>query len=343
MRNSTATRIWKYAAFALAVIVILLSLPLIYSRWVIHEQTPPATSAAPAQFPVTVDPKDKMITENADVDSYLEGDNSPMEASAAGTGGLILNAIKSLAVAISKVPFYQNLASLSGVEGQFITIAPGMRKEQVADLFGKSLSWDDAQKQELLTPAPDSSLPLSEGSFFPATYFVNDDISPSDAQALIDQRFADNVLAHYGTTTQNIVPLDEALTIASIIQRETIGGNDMRLISGILWNRIFNGMDLQVDATLQYAKANLAATTVWWPTVAPKDKYIKSPYNTYENAGLPPTPIANPSVAAIVAALNPINTPCLYYFNDKEGNFHCSATYAEHMALLKQYYGASAD
>ncbi len=97
-------------------------------------------------------------------------------------------------------------------------------------------------------------------------------------------------------------------------------------------------MNLQVDATLQYAKANTKDTNEWWPDVVPKDKYIKSPYNTYLHKGLPPTPIANPSVGAILAALNPIETPCLYYFNDKKGEFHCSKTYKEHVALIRKYY-----
>ena len=112
----------------------------------------------------------------------------------------------------------------------------------------------------------------------------------------------------------------------------------MRLISGIMWNRLFADMNLQIDATLQYAKASNRATNNWWPKVAPVDKYIKSAYNTYTYKGLPPAPIANPSVAAILAALNPVNTPCLYYFNDKAGDFHCSESYAEHVKLLKKYY-----
>ena len=87
------------------------------------------------------------------------------------------------------------------------------------------------------------------------------------------------------------------------------------------------------------AKANKTAGGNWWPNVLPADKYIKSPYNTYMYKGLPPSPIANPSVAAILAALNPVKTDCLYYFNDREGNFHCSSTYAEHVKLLKKYYG----
>ena len=136
-----------------------------------------------------------------------------------------------------------------------------------------------------------------------------------------------------------MVPLSDALTVASLIQREA-NTNDMRIVSGIIWKRLFNNMKLQIDATVQYAKANRAKTSSnWWPQVIPGDSSIKSPYNTYLHEGLPPTPIANPSVAAVLAALNPIDTPCLFYFHDKKGQIHCTETYAEHTALLKKYYG----
>ena len=147
------------------------------------------------------------------------------------------------------------------------------------------------------------------------------------------------MLSHYSTTTAAVVPLTDALTIASLIQRETIGTTDMRLVSGIIWNRLFADMNLQIDSTLQYAKANTTTAVSWWPRVVPADTSRRSSYNTYRNPGLPPTPIANPSVAAVLAALNPIQTPCFYYFNDQAGNIHCTNTYAEHVALLKKYYG----
>jgi UPF0755 protein len=73
--------------------------------------------------------------------------------------------------------------------------------------------------------------------------------------------------------------------------------------------------------------------------VVPGDQYRKSAYNTYLHPGLPPTPIANPSVASVLAALNPKNTPCLFYFHDAAGGFHCSETYTGHVTLLKKYYG----
>jgi UPF0755 protein len=147
-----------------------------------------------------------------------------------------------------------------------------------------------------------------------------------------------NILVHYSTTTQAFVPLNQALTVASLLEREAAGPTDMRVISGIIWNRIFKNMNLQIDASLQYAKGENSSGN-WWTKVVPKDKYVASVYNTYAHPGLPPGPIAEPSLAAVLAALNPVATNCIFYFHDANGNFHCSNTYAEHVALLKKYYG----
>jgi UPF0755 protein len=98
-------------------------------------------------------------------------------------------------------------------------------------------------------------------------------------------------------------------------------------------------MPLQLDATLQYAKAGASGEKNWWPVPKPADKFIKSPYNTYANEGLPPGPIANPSAAAVLAALNPHPTDCIFYFHDRNEGYHCSLTYEEHVRKLKIHYG----
>jgi UPF0755 protein len=136
--------------------------------------------------------------------------------------------------------------------------------------------------------------------------------------------------------------MKDTLIVASLLEREAYDFDDMRYISGIICNRLFINMRLQIDATMQYAKANKLknpGANDWWPTPVPADKFIDSPYNTYKYAGLPPTPIANPSIDAIIAALNPRKTDCLFYFHDPHGKFYCTKTYEEHVALLKQVYG----
>ncbi len=329
----------KKIGVAFLILVILVSIAFSLPKiliFTIQQEQKQIVSESTQQFPITVDPKNKTIVQNKQVDAFLSNNHSLFEAAAANTGDALWKMFEQIAIAISKIPWYQNTAS---VGGQFVEIKPGLRKEQVANVFAATLGWNSKQKQEFVTSSSNSLSLLSEGSLSPGVYFVPLGMKPKEVQAMIGERFSKDVLSHYGTSTQEILPLNDALIIASLIQRETIGTNDMRLISGIMWNRLFANMNLQIDATLQYAKANKTKTGNWWPTIVPADKFIKSPYNTYMNPGLPPAPIASPGVAAVLAALNPIKTSCLFYFSDKAGGLHCSATYAEHVKLLKQYYG----
>jgi UPF0755 protein len=212
-----------------------------------------------------------------------------------------------------------------------------MRKEQVASAFTKALSWGASEKKEFIALREKSPPLLSEGTFAPGVYYLTLGMTPADAETLVESRFYNDILSHYSTSTAEIVPIKDALTVASLIEREA-SSDDMRIVSGIIWKRLFSNMKLQIDATVQYAKATRSTAGSWWPQVWPGDTSIKSPYNTYLHQGLPPTPIASPSVAAVLAALNPINTDCLFYFHDKHGQIHCTETYKEHMALLKKYY-----
>src|SRR3989344_8506503 len=308
MGNAFTISLGLGALFVAVVIGALFSFPTILTISIQHEQEK-VISAMHEQFPVTVNPKEKIITEDALVNAFLESDNSPMQAAAWSVGRVFKDVFAWVAIAIADAPLYQSLAS---ADGRFVNITPGMRKEQVANAFAGVLGWNAKQKKEFLTTSPYSSLPLPEGSFSPGIYLVLNGTKPLEAQAMVNDKFSDNVLSRYSTTTAQIVPLNQALTIASLIEREAGGPDDMRIISGIIWNRLFINMNLQIDATLQYAKANTRATNSWWPTPLPADRFRKSPYNTYMHKGLPPTPIANPSVASVLAALNPKNTSCLF-------------------------------
>jgi UPF0755 protein len=231
--------------------------------------------------------------------------------------------------------WYQNLASAST---RILVILPGERKEQVAGNFKKILGWTDAERDRFEMLISSSTPAMDEGKFYPGRYTVPRKAPPEEVAELVQARFVDEVLEHYGEEVDAIVPLEQAIIIASLLEREAYDFTDMRHISGIIWNRMFDDMRLQLDATLQYAKGS-EPTQPWWPKVVPADKYIASPYNTYKNEGLPPTAIANPSAESILAALNPSKTDCMYYFHDQKGSFYCSVTYEEHVALLKKVYG----
>ena len=164
---------------------------------------------------------------------------------------------------------------------------------------------------------------------------MDKDADPAEVTKTMTSEFSKEVNKLKKPPTMQIINEETALKIASIIQRESGGKKDMNLISGIIWNRIFDGMKLQIDATLQYAKGN--ETDGWWGPVAPDDKNIESFYNTYLYNGLPPGPISNPGLDAIAAAYNPAKTDCLYYLHDKNRQIHCSNTYSEHLKEIQIY------
>lgn len=283
------------------------------------------------QFPVGVNLAREEIIENPMVESYFNTHVSNEGTLSSIKTSWIRQALGRLAL----MNWYQNLASLSS---RILVIQSGERKEQVAQNMKKILGWSNEEEKIFLNYIEGSVPKIADGKFFPGTYTVARGAKPEEVARLILDRFDVEVLARYGDAVEAQVPLTDTLTIASLIEREAYDFVDMRLISGVIWNRLFTDMRLQIDATLQYAKGSKPSQP-WWPKVNPSDKYIASVYNTYKNTGLPPAPIANPSLEAIIAALNPKKTDCMYYFHDSNSGFHCTQTYEEHIALLKQYYG----
>ena len=228
---------------------------------------------------------------------------------------------------------YQNLANPSS---RYVVLNSGLRKEEIANILSRELKWNLGTKLAFLTTNEVLEQKNIEGHYNPGGYLLPLSTTPDEARNVLSQRFRTEIESKYATSTANVINLDKALRIGSIIEREASGTRDMRLISGIIWNRIFKNMGLEMDATLQYAKGNNKIG--WWPQVKPEDKYIDSPYNTYQNKGLPPTPISNVSIAALKAALNPKKTDCIFYLHDRSGNIHCSVSYKEHLANIKRYY-----
>ncbi len=228
---------------------------------------------------------------------------------------------------------YQNIASPNI---RTIKIDAGMRKEEIVVRFAKTLGWTEAEQKQLIAIHTKANNNRSEGYYLPGTYVVSAKAKPVEVSRLITQRFKEKVLDPQTKNGKvNVINMDAAIKIASIIQREAAGKQDARIVSGVIWNRIFQNMTLDMDATLQYAKGN---NQKWWPKVVPADKYIVSPFNTYKNKGLPPEAISNPSVDAIQAALNPEKTNSIFYIHDDYGNIHTARTYAEHLANIRRYY-----
>jgi len=236
-----------------------------------------------------------------------------------------------------KVDFFAMYQNLGNPYIRYVRIPPGLRKEEIADIYSKVLAWNDLDRKEFLNEAGETQTDL-EGYYFPSTYVLPVDADGETVKNKMIESFNKNVVSVTDKKTyvlsKDKVKLETALNIASLIQREAAGKQDANLISGIIWNRIWKGMSLDIDATLQYAKGD---DKKWWPVVLSADKKIDSPYNTYKNIGLPPTPIASPGLMAIEAAYNPQKTDCIFYFHDKNKVIHCSKTYAEHVKGVNQY------
>ncbi len=311
-----------------------------WSKSIIHEATlsmesrvttETATTTVENNFPVGVNVLAKKIAEDPQVELYVETFLS-IDTTNSRRGRLIDRVLAQIA----QFDWYQNLASSVS---RILVIYPGERREEIVENIGDILKWDDTERKLFSTYIAQAEPVLAEGKFFPGRYVVPSDATPENVADLLYERFAEEILARYGVAVEAQVPLKDALTIASLLEREAYDFTDMRYISGIIWNRLFINMPLQLDASLQYARGSKVTEKLWWPKIVPKDKYIESPYNTYQNPGLPPTPIANPSVEAVVAALNPRETDCMFYFHDPKGVFYCTEDYEAHVAKLKAVYG----
>lgn len=211
---------------------------------------------------------------------------------------------------------------------KWIVLVPGLRVEQVAARLAKKFDWDEEKTKEFLGNA-------KEGYMFPDTYLLNVDYKGEETASRLISNFNEKFDAKLqkDLLSQN-VRNDTAIKIASLIERESGSDEDKPLIAGIIWNRLNKEMKLEIDATIQYA---LGAPEDWWPSVSPKDLKIDSPYNTYLHKGLPPGPIASPSLASIKAAVYPAETECFYYLHDHNRQIHCAKTYQEHLENIKTY------
>jgi UPF0755 protein len=204
------------------------------------------------------------------------------------------------------------------------TIPEGFDVRQISIVLGKNIP--TFSTSTFMAEA----LPF-EGYLFPDTYFFNKNTSPDNAikvmRSLFNQKISsvqDQILA-FGRATSSVV------VMASILEREATSSADRRIIAGILWKRLDDKMPLQVDSTLVYALNKQGSK------LTSADLATTSPYNTYKNLGLPPTPIGNPGLSAIEDAINPTATDYWYYISDSKGNIHYAKTYDEQIANEAKY------
>ncbi len=206
-----------------------------------------------------------------------------------------------------------------------LTVPEGLRIEEVRTLL--------ARAEGLVGEVP----AIPEGRVLPETYHYQ----YGDARAELAGRMTkamDRALAEVWAGRAVDSPLKtpaEALTLASIIEKETGVGSERPHIAGVFHNRLRRGMRLQSDPTVVYALTDGARSLDRPLTRA--DLEADSPYNTYRVEGLPPGPIANPGRAALEAAVKPLTTRDLYFVADGTGGHAFAPTYEVHLKNVRQW------
>ncbi len=227
-----------------------------------------------------------------------------------------------------------------------LTIPEGLQLDQIASIIAEGTEYTEDEVmnkvtdvewiKELQTKHPtlltddifneNVKYPL-EGYLFPATYSFYEE-NPS-LEAIIEKMIAQ--------TEESIVQFDtemtphELLTMASLIEEEATEKADREKISSVFYNRLEVGMPLQTDPTVLYALGEHKSRTVY------EDLEVDSPYNTYQNTGLPPGPIANAGNSSLKAAVAPEDTPFYYFLASSEGTVYYSETLDEHNEKKAQY------
>lgn len=200
-----------------------------------------------------------------------------------------------------------------------VTIPEGATVREMAVLYADAIPGFDAEQfKKLARP--------EEGYLFPDTYLFAPGTTPETAILTMREQFDAQVATIQEEIDAYGAPLHDVVVMASLLEREARLFETKQIIAGILWKRIDIGMPLQVDAVFGY----ILDTETFSPTFDQLE--IDSPYNTYTNLGLPPGPIASPGLDSLRAAVNPIETPYLYYLTGADGTMHYGRTFEEHKA-----------
>ncbi len=224
------------------------------------------------------------------------------------------------------------------IDALLLTIPEGWRAEEVAakiEASGIAASAAEVLSAEPGLPALSFELPpgrTTEGFLFPDTYEIAPTMTAEELVGIMlsnfDQRIDDDL--RQGFTAQGL-SLYEAVTLASIVEREAVIADERPHIASVFLNRLAIGMNLDADPTVQYAVAS-SRNGEWWPQLSLADLEFDSPYNTYRYPGLPPGPIASPGLDSLRAVAFPLVTNDFYFraVCDGSGRHAFAETFEEH-------------
>lgn len=217
------------------------------------------------------------------------------------------------------------------------TIPEGYTIDQIANLLeSKKLASAAKFKSfvasyapyEYMNPRPDSKY-KAEGFVFPDTYRVATGASEEQLAKIMvaqfDRQFTPEMREQAAARGLSV---REVVILASLVEKEAKLAKERPIIAAVFLNRLKLEMPLQSCATIQYILGYPK------PELTVQDTEIRSPYNTYQNMGLPPGPIASPGMASIKAVLAPADTDYLFFVANKDGSHVFSRTYEEHLAAI---------
>ena len=204
--------------------------------------------------------------------------------------------------------------TITFVEGQRVRSFAGLAEQRLDD-FSKEIFIDIAEHYE--------------GRLFPDTYFLRPATTEQELLEILKNRFNEKVAEVI--QEDFFLTFDEVIILASILEREANSDESKRMVSGVLQNRLKINMPLQADASIEYVLEKPLGELL------PEDLRIDSPYNTYLNTGLPPTPIGNPGLVAINAVYNPIESDYFFYITGRDGNFYYAVDFDEHRRNISRY------
>jgi UPF0755 protein len=245
-----------------------------------------------------------------------------------------------LSPALAPMQIAQKLQDATPAQVKFV-ILPGWRMEEVAASLPTSGLAISPEQFLLVAREPHSGFDFmpkgasAEGFLFPGEHILPRAIGPVQVVALLmnNAALALSPEMRAGFARQGL-DVYQAVTLASIVQREAVKSEEQPSIASVFLNRLAAGMRLETDPTIQYALGFDAVTNSWWKSpLLVDDLAIQSPYNTYQNSGLPPGPISNPSLSALQAVAYPAQTP-YYFFRarcDGSGLHNFSETFDQHL------------
>jgi UPF0755 protein len=220
-------------------------------------------------------------------------------------------------------------------------VLPGWRMEEIAaglPTSGLNITPDEFLAAAQSPPRDFDFLPegvTAEGFFLPDTYLLPRAISAEELVRTMLSNFALNLRSDLraGFSRQGL-DVYQAVILASIVQREAVVPDEQPLIASVLLNRLQVGMRLQTDPTVQYALGYDPLRGSWWKSpLSLADLEVVSPFNTYQVSGLPPAPIASPTLGALQSVASPAQTP-YYFFRarcDDSGLHLFAETFEEHL------------